>query len=155
MAGDHNLAIGALARRSGVHIETIRYYEKIGLLPPPPRTSGGHRLYCDLHLKRLIFIRRSRELGFRLEEIRTLLGLAEAGGGCGEVRQTALAHLEGIRRKIADLRRMEKTLAETAARCEGGEAPHCPILEVLGGGRDADPGRSRYRRSMAASRRSR
>jgi MerR family transcriptional regulator, mercuric resistance operon regulatory protein len=134
VARDHNLAIGALARRSGVHIETIRYYERIGLLPVPPRTSGGHRVYCDHHLKRLIFIRRSRKLGFRLEEIRTLLGLAEAGAGCGEVRQTALTHLEEIRRKVADLKRMERTLAETAARCEGGEAPDCPILDVLGRG---------------------
>jgi MerR family transcriptional regulator, mercuric resistance operon regulatory protein len=131
LTGDHDLAIGALSHRSGVHIETIRYYEKIGLLPAPPRTQGGHRVYRDPHLKRLAFIRRSRELGFTLAEIRTLLGLAEAGASCGEVKETALAHLGNIQRKIADLQRMESTLAETAARCEGGEAPDCPILEVL------------------------
>lgn len=131
MAGDHNLGIGTLSRRSRVHIETIRYYEKIALLPAPPRTSGGHRVYSGLYLKRLTFIRRSRELGFTLEEIRNLLALAEAGTACGEVKQAALLHLQKIQRKIADLRRMESTLAETAARCQGGEAPHCPILDVL------------------------
>jgi MerR family transcriptional regulator, mercuric resistance operon regulatory protein len=131
LAGDHNLGIGALSRRSGVHVETIRYYEKIDLLPGPPRTSGGHRVYSDPHLKRLAFIRRSRELGFTLAEIRTLLGLAKADASCGEVKETALAHLGNIRCKITDLQRMESTLAETAARCEGGETRGCPILEVL------------------------
>lgn len=123
---------GALSRRSGVHVETIRYYERIALLPATPRTAGGHRVYCDLHLRRLVFIRRSRALGFTLQEVRTLLGLAEAGASCGDVRDTALAHVGKIRRKIADLRRMERTLAETAARCAGGEAPDCPILDALG-----------------------
>jgi MerR family transcriptional regulator, mercuric resistance operon regulatory protein len=112
-------------------VETIRYYEKIALLAAPPHTGGGHRVYSDPHLKRLAFIRRSCELGFTLAEIRTLLGLAEAGASCGEVKEVALAHLGNIRRKIADLQRMESTLAERAARCEGGEAPDCPILEVL------------------------
>jgi MerR family transcriptional regulator, mercuric resistance operon regulatory protein len=125
------LSIGTLSRRTGVHIETVRYYEKIGLLPPPPRTEGGHRLYSDDQLKRMTFIRRSRELGFTLDEIRNLLGLVEGGYTCGEVRNAALTHLKDIRRKIADLRRMERTLAETAARCEGGDAPECPIMDAL------------------------
>ena len=131
MSGNQAFGIGALSRRTAVNIETIRYYEKIGLLPPPPRTEGGHRLYCDAHLKRLIFIRRSRELGFTLDEIRNLLGLVEGGYTCGQVQEAALDHLKNIRRKIADLRRMERTLAETAARCEGGTAPDCPIIDVL------------------------
>lgn len=125
------LSIGQLSRRAGVHIETIRYYEKIGLLPAPPRTEGGHRLYAGDHRKRLSFIRRSRELGFTLDEIRNLLGLVEGGYTCGEVQGAALAHLEIVRSKIADLRRMERTLAETAARCQGGTTPDCPIIEVL------------------------
>jgi MerR family transcriptional regulator, mercuric resistance operon regulatory protein len=125
------LSIGTLSRRTGVHIETVRYYEKIGLLPPPPRTEGGHRLYSDDQLKRLTFIRRSRELGFTLDEIRNLLGLVEGGYTCGEVRNAALTHLKDIRRKIADLRRMERTLAETASRCEGGDAPECAIMDAL------------------------
>lgn len=125
------LGIGELSRRCGVNIETIRYYEKIGLLPPPPRTEGGHRLYQDRHLKQLSFIRRSRELGFTLDEIRNLIGMVEGGYTCGEVKDAALAHLKDIRRKIADLRRMERTLTETAARCEGGAVPDCPIMDVL------------------------
>ncbi len=124
-------SIGELSQRTGVNIETIRYYEKIRLLPAPPRTGGGHRVYPDAHLKRLVFIRRSRELGFTLDEIRNLLGLVEGGYACGEVRDAALAHLKNVRRKITDLRRMERTLAETAAQCEGGQAPDCPIVDVL------------------------
>lgn len=137
MAGNTDFGIGALAQRTGVNIETIRYYEKIGLLPTPPRTEGGHRLYSGPHLNRLVFIRRSRELGFTLEEVRNLLGLVEGGHTCGDVQAAALAHVDNIRRKIADLRRMERTLAETAARCKGGTAPNCPIIEVL----SREPGR--------------
>lgn len=124
-------SIGRLSQRTGVNIETIRYYEKIALLRPPPRTEGGHRLYPEGHLRRLVFIRRSRELGFTLDEIRNLLGLVEGGHACGDVQNAAFAHLANIRQKIADLRRMERTLAETAARCEGGTAPDCPIVDVL------------------------
>jgi MerR family mercuric resistance operon transcriptional regulator len=126
-----DLSIGELSRRTGCNIETIRYYEKIGLLPAPPRTRGGHRLYPDGHLKRLAFIRRSRELGFSLDEIRNLLRLVQGGYTCGEVQQAALAHLKSIRSKLADLRRMERTLSQTAARCEGGTAPSCPVIEAL------------------------
>jgi MerR family mercuric resistance operon transcriptional regulator len=131
LATDHEFGIGELSQNTGVHIETVRYYEKIGLLPRPPRTGGGHRIYSHALLKRLVFIRRSRELGFTLDEIRNLLGMVEGGYACGEVQEAALAHLMTIRRKIADLRRMEWTLAETAARCEGGTAPECPIIDVL------------------------
>ena len=122
-----------MSKRTTVNIETIRYYERIGILPSPPRTEGGHRLYADRHQKRLVFIRRSRELGFTLDEVRNLLGLVEGGYTCGEVQIAALNHLKNIRRKTADLRRMERTLADTAARCEGGTAPDCPIIEVLSG----------------------
>ena len=131
MAATGDFSIGEIAQRTGVHIETVRYYEKVGLLPLPPRTEGGHRLYADDHLKRLVFIRRSRELGFSLNEIRNLLDLVEGGYTCGGVQKAAVDHLKTIRRKIADLRRMERTLAETAARCEGGTAPACPIIDVL------------------------
>jgi MerR family mercuric resistance operon transcriptional regulator len=127
----HALSIGELSQRTGVNIETIRYYEKVKLLPPPPRTGGGHRAYAGAHLRRLIFVRRSRELGFTLDEIRNLLGLVEGGYTCGEVRDATLAHLKNVRLKIADLRRMERTLADTAARCQGGTAPDCPIVDVL------------------------
>jgi MerR family mercuric resistance operon transcriptional regulator len=130
------LTIGALSEHTGVNIETIRYYERADLLPAPPRTQGGHRIYGSDALKRLVFIRRSRELGFTLDEIRNLLGLMSGGHTCREVRAVALAHLQHIRAKIADLRRMERTLAITAGRCEGGDAPECPILDALCGERD-------------------
>ncbi len=133
MAATGDFSIGEIAQRTGVHIETVRYYEKVGLLPPLPRTEGGHRLYSDEHLKRIIFIRRSRELGFTLDDIRNLLGLVEGGYTCGEVQKAAVDHLRVIRRKITDLRRMERTLAKTAAHCEGGTAPSCPIIDVLSG----------------------
>jgi MerR family transcriptional regulator, mercuric resistance operon regulatory protein len=126
-----DLTIGVLARRTGVGIETIRYYERRQLLPAPPRTAGGHRLYRGEHVKRLIFIRRSRALGFSLDEIRTLLRLVDGGAPCGEVRAVAQDHLERIRAKLAELERMARALADTAARCEGGSAPRCPIVEDL------------------------
>ncbi|WP_418157736.1 MerR family transcriptional regulator [Benzoatithermus flavus] len=128
------LTIGTLSRRSGVNIETIRYYERIGLLPAPPRSQGGHRLYSGEHLERLVFIRRGRELGFTLDEIRDLLGLMVGKHTCGEVQTMALAHLDDIRAKIADLRRMERMLAATIARCQGGGRSECPILDALAGG---------------------
>jgi MerR family transcriptional regulator, mercuric resistance operon regulatory protein len=123
--------IGEVSRLTGVNLETIRYYERIRMLPAPSRTEGGRRVYGSSQVQRFKFIRRSRELGFTLDEIRNLLGLVEGGHACGEVQEAALAHLKTIRRKIADLRRMERTLANTAARCEGGTASNCPIVEIL------------------------
>ncbi|KPH77370.1 MerR family transcriptional regulator [Bosea vaviloviae] len=122
---------GELARLANVNVETIRYYERIGMLAAPPRTEGGRRAYGTAEVKTLTFIRRSRELGFSIDEIRNLLGLAKDGHACGEVKAAALSHLGSIRGKIADLRRMERTLAKTAALCEGGDAPRCPILDAL------------------------
>jgi MerR family mercuric resistance operon transcriptional regulator len=127
-----DLTIGALSVRTGVNIETIRYYERIGILPAPPRSRGGHRLYGGEHLTRLVFIRRSRELGFTLQEIRTVLGLISGRSHpCAEVRAVALQHLTQIRAKIADLQRVERTLAETIDRCTGGSVPDCPIVDAL------------------------
>jgi MerR family transcriptional regulator, mercuric resistance operon regulatory protein len=126
------ITIGKLSERSGVKVETIRYYERIGLIPLPVRTEGRHRLYRGEDIKRVMFIRRGRDLGFSLEDIRSLLALAGRGRGCGEVRQLTLAHAARIRERIADLARMEQLLRHTAAQCEGGQAPACPILDVLG-----------------------
>jgi MerR family mercuric resistance operon transcriptional regulator len=101
-------------------------------MPRPPRTAGGQRVYAAGHLKRLAFVRRSRQLGFALEEIRALLGLVDGGDyTCGEVHEMTLAHIADIRRKIADLRRMERVLRDMAARCDGGDIPECPILDAL------------------------
>jgi len=129
--GDGPFTIGELARCSGVQVETIRHYETLGLLSQPPRTEGGHRRYSDEHLRRLVFIRRSRELGFTLADVRTLLELAGERPCCRAIRETAAAHLDAVRRKIADLERMERTLSETVARCEADTSPACPIIDVL------------------------
>ena len=128
------LTIGALSKRTGCNIETIRYYEHIGILPAPPRTKGGHRLYGRDHFKRLFFIRRSRELGFRLEEVRGLLSLVDGGHyTCAEVKTLTLKHADEVKRKITDLRKMERVLKDMASRCEGGEIPACPVIDALFG----------------------
>ena len=123
---------GVLSARTGINIETIRYYERVGLMPEPPRSRGGHRIYDEEHLKRLTFIRRSRELGFTIKEVRGLLRLVDGGDySCSEVTVLTLDHLGEIRHKITDLRRMAKVLKEMAAECEGGTVPHCPIIDAL------------------------
>lgn len=124
--------IGVLSRRTGCKVETIRYYERIGLLPAPARSAGGHRLFGEDHLKRLTFIRRGRELGFSLDDIRGLLGLVDGGAyTCAEVKAVTLEHLGEVRRKLADLRRLERVLKGMAAECEGGAVPDCPVIDAL------------------------
>lgn len=124
--------IGALASQSGVNIETIRYYEKIGAMPKPARSTGGYRLYTVEHLKRLSFIRRGRELGFALDEIRGLLRLVDGHSyTCAEIRALTLDHVADIRRKIADLRRLERVMTEISSHCSGRRVPDCPIIDVL------------------------
>ena len=124
--------IGALSEQTGCNIETIRYYEREGLLPNPPRTEGGHRVYGEEHLKRLTFIRRSRELGFTLEEVRGLLRMVDGEHyTCAEVKSLTLDHLKDVRGKLADLKKLEKVLKQLADRCTGNETPDCPIVEAL------------------------
>lgn len=126
------IAIGALSKRTDTNIETVRYYEHVGLLPAPARSAGGYRLYGTHHLKRLRFIRRARALGFSLAEVRKLLTLADQRRRpCSEVRVVAAAHLEDVKGKIADLRRMERVLKETVARCEAGGGSHCAVIDAL------------------------
>lgn len=121
-----------LARRTGCNLETIRYYEKIGMMPDPPRSASGYRIYDKGHVSRLRFILRARELGFAIEEIRGLLALVDGGTQtCAEVKERTERHLARVRAKIADLRRIERVLAATAARCAGNDVPDCPILEAL------------------------
>ena len=127
-----NLPIGKLSQQSGVNIETIRYYERIKMLASPPRTASGRRVYDPTHLRTLVFIRRSRALGFTLDEIRALLRLGgPAKASCREVREIAAHHLEDIRAKLSDLKKLERLLAQTVARCSGKTAPDCPVLEIL------------------------
>ena len=127
--------IGVISGLTGVNIETIRYYEKIGLLPPPRRTEGRHRLYDRDLTQRLQFVRRSRELGFSIEEIKALLRLVDQGGlGCREAKGITERHLADIRGKISDLKRLERVLGRLATACEANELPQCPLLETLSKG---------------------
>ena len=124
--------IGRLADQAHVNIETIRYYERIGLMPKPPRTEAGHRFYSASHRKRLVFIRRSRELGFTIAEIRELLRLVDNQEyACSEVRAMTEQHLERIRKKIIDLQRLQNTLTTVASQCDGKSGPECPIIDAL------------------------
>ncbi len=121
-----------LARRTGANLETVRYYEKVGLLPPPPRTASGYRSYDKAHERRLSFVLRARELGFSLEEVRALLRLVdERDQPCAEASRLAAAHLADVRAKIADLRRMEGVLKKVVAQCGDGTRPDCPLIETL------------------------
>jgi MerR family mercuric resistance operon transcriptional regulator len=126
------LTRGALAALTGCNIETIRYYETIGLLPDPPRSVAGHRRYDARHLRRLRFVMRARALGFSLEQIRGLLGLDDAvAPDCAAARAQAQDHLADVRARIADLRRIEEVLARTVAQCETGTTAACPLLDAL------------------------
>lgn len=121
-----------LARRTGANLETIRYYEKVGLLPPPPRTSTGYRSYDSVHERRLRFVLRARELGFSLAEIHALLRLAdEREQPCAEASRLAMTHLADVRAKIADLRRMERVLNHVVGQCGDGTRPDCPLIDSL------------------------
>ncbi len=123
---------GKLAKRFGCHPETLRYYEKIGLTPPPTRTEGGHRLYKIDDQRRLRFILRGRELGFSIDELRGLLSLVDSNAyTCGEIFDLTIDHLGGVRRKIADLKRLERTLARISNECSGGAIPECPVIDAL------------------------
>ena len=124
--------IGEVSRCSGVNIETIRYSERIRLLSPPPRTVSGRRVYDASDLRILVFIRRSRELGFSIDEIRTLLRLGgPEKATCREVREIAAHHLEETRSQLRDLRKLEHLLATTVSQCSGRAAPDCPVLDIL------------------------
>jgi MerR family mercuric resistance operon transcriptional regulator len=135
--------IGRLAAATGVNLETVRYYERIELMPSPARTANGRRAYEEGHIRRLAFIRRARELGFSIEQIRALLALAEPSrASCAEVREIAQAHLDEVRAKLADLARLESILAETVSRCSGDPAPSCPVLDMLAASNGAPINRS-------------
>jgi MerR family mercuric resistance operon transcriptional regulator len=127
-----SLSIGALSLRTGVHIETIRYYERIKMLAAPPRTGGGRRVYGERHRRTLGFIRRARDLGFSLDEIRALLDLDGSGrASCAEVQEIASRHLAKVRAKLADLARLEAVLSETVGQCAANISPVCPVLGIL------------------------
>jgi len=131
--------IGQMAKATATNIETIRYYERIGLLPAPARTSGNYRAYGSDHLARLSFVRRSRDLGFSIETVRDLLGLAdEKDRDCGAVDVIAREHLAEVERKIADLTALGRELRDLIGRCGHGTIAECRIIEALSPAKQAE-----------------
>jgi len=125
------IGIGQLAKRSGVPIDTVRHYERIGLLKPAVRLASGYRRYGEAEQKRLRFIRRGKALGFTLEEIQALLSLS-ASRSVAQVREAASEHLADVERRIAELVRVRDSLRELIRACPGhGRAEDCPILNAL------------------------
>jgi DNA-binding transcriptional MerR regulator len=126
------LTIGALARATATKVETIRYYEMIGLLPRPPRTRGNYRAYDEDDLARLSFVRRARDLGFSVEAVRELLGLhAARRGDCAAVGAIATAHVRAIERKIADLEALAAELKRLMRACRKGKLGTCRVIDAL------------------------
>lgn len=133
---DRALSIGALAKRSGTNPPTIRYYEEIGLVRRAKRRDGGHRTYGEADLKRLTFIRRCRELGFPIDQVRSLVDLLVNGArSCVDARDLAQQNLQDVRAKLTELKALEADLAKLVHDCEtacvGGPGPECVILEDL------------------------
>lgn len=125
------LTIGTLARESGVNLETVRFYERSGLLPEPQRSASGYRHYQEQDVRRLRFIRRGRELGFSLDEIRGLLDLsAHPERPCDAADGMVREHLDAIEARIRDLQNMRAELSKLAD-CHSGHAEHCRLLEAL------------------------
>lgn len=128
------IGIGELARRSGIGKETVRFYERELLLPPPQRTASNYRRYPPEVVTRLQFIRRAKALGFTLDEIRELLSLQDANGDRAQAKQLADHKLKQVRARIDELTRMEAALSAMHARCSGvGPVQGCPIIETLAG----------------------
>jgi MerR family mercuric resistance operon transcriptional regulator len=136
MANADLLTIGKLAQQGRVNIQTIRYYERRGLIPKPNRSSSGYRLYDEGAVRRLGFVRKAQLLGFSLHEIDELLSLRTRPGiTCADIRKRARQKIATVEEKIADLTRIRGALAELATACRGkGPTSECPILEAL----DAD-----------------
>lgn len=127
------MKIGELAKATGTKVETIRYYEQTGLLPAPARTQGNYRSYGGGHLARLSFIRRARDLGFSIEQVRALLDLSDdRTRDCATVDHIASEHLREVDRKIADLTALRRELSAVIASCGGGTVAECRIIEALG-----------------------
>ena len=127
------MAIGETARQAGVNIQTLHYYERLGLLPKPSRTAGNYRLYSQDSVRRIRFVKRAQELGFSLGEIKELLALRAAPGArCEKVRKRAQAKIEDITEKMETLKAMRKALSRLLKECSGqASITDCPILESL------------------------
>jgi len=128
----HSLSIGELGRRTRCKVQTIRWYEEVGLLPVPARTEGGHRVYGSSHLKRLDFIRHAREFGFTLDAVRALLALSDhPERPCEEVHALASGQLAAVEDKLRRLKTLRAELVRMTDACRGGTAGDCHILETL------------------------
>ncbi len=126
------LSIGELARQTDTKVETIRYYERIGLLPVPERTAGNYRVYAETELNRLSFIRRARNLGFSIEQVHDLLALSDRRDqSCAEVDHITRNHLAEVERKIADLQALQRELSAMLGQCSKGTISQCLIIEAL------------------------
>lgn len=126
------MRIGELSRQTACQVETIRYYERVGILPEPQRAQNNYRHYGESHRRRLRFVRRCRDLGFSLEEVRALLAMIDGGAqSCAEVEALGREHLGAVCAKIADLEQMASRLSELVSRCHGGDTPDCSFLEEL------------------------
>jgi len=131
---EKKFSIGQMAKKVNCKVETVHYYEKSSLMPEPPRTEGGHRIYALADVKRLHFIRRCRELGFRIEQIRELLKfIDEPGHYCGEVKAMAMLQAREVQQKIEDLQRLQKALNTMVGQCKGSAytIDNCPIIDAL------------------------
>ncbi len=127
-----NYSIGKMAKTGNCKVQTIRYYEEVGLLPKPARSAGNQRMYTEMHLKRLSFIRHSRELGFSLEQIRNMLDLTDnPDHSCESVDQIAKSHLADVESKILRLVDMKSELERMIKQCAGNHVGDCRIIEVL------------------------
>jgi DNA-binding transcriptional MerR regulator len=139
---NHGIAIGKVSEASGVKVTTVRFYEQIGLLPTPPRTEGGRRTYGVSDIERLTFIRHSRELGFEIDQIRTLLQLQDRPGQpCEEADVIAKARLSEVNEKIASLTALKAELERMVDGCSHGRVEDCKVIDIL-----ADHGKCRHHR---------
>ena len=128
---DKPISIGDLARRTSVSVETIRFYEREGLMPPPLRTRSARRVYAPADFKTLAFIRKARHLGFALEDVRALLALRGPDNSCNDVKAIAERHLEQVRSRMRSIIEVEQILADAVARCPGGPTRDCTLLDIL------------------------
>jgi MerR family copper efflux transcriptional regulator len=143
--------IGEAARASGVSTKMVRHYESLGLLPRVARTAAGYRQYGDDEVHTLRFIRRARDLGFGIEEIRALLALwHDRGRSNADVKRIALAHVADLQRRIDEMQSMQRTLGSLAACCHGDGRPDCPILDDLAGAKPNGPRQAGPRNSARA-----
>lgn len=127
-----NLTIGKLAKETGTNIETIRYYERRGLIPEPPRRESGYREFSHKYVERILFIKRAQTLGFTLKEVLELLTMADGVADCKDIKKFAEDKINDIENRIRDFKKIKKVLHDLVKRCpDKGKVSDCPIIESL------------------------